>query len=528
MPRVERWLLLFVTLAVVVPVLAFPYPPMTDLPHHEAVVAILRHGGDAARYPPGIYVHNFGHPNQLFQLGAWLLSYAFGVPLACKLVVALAAAGVLWGGARLAKSLGASLLPVIALAPIATGFLFTMGLVNNLLGLALLLAVLPELDALVTTPSKTQLARVLLAGAALYVAHELMLFVFLAAAGLFAVVAPKEATRRGRIFAFVLVLSFVSVAVTQLVLQESLKPLTLRASPNVFVPPWRKLASMAADLVGAHEAPLRYGLAFAMALGLLAVHLSRHAPTERASLWERRHALVGALVFAWYLFAPADWNGATLVHHRFLAPSFFLLAIPLGRRATPRLVPSVVCGLAGLSGIVATLPLFVESSRDRADVLSVLQTVPLGSAVVGLALQESKRPMALSALTSTSLAERGGRVHHGFVHSTVSPIMVAKDKQWGEAALRLKKNAFALLPAHDLTRFRYALLRSDDTRLLEMTVVALLPDAKLVSTEGAWALMESRHPIGPIDGGDMPVPEPRPASLGDKMRALEDAARGRR
>ena len=38
-------------------------------------LAAMRHFGDASRYPPGLLAWNLGHPNQLFHLLAWPLSY---------------------------------------------------------------------------------------------------------------------------------------------------------------------------------------------------------------------------------------------------------------------------------------------------------------------------------------------------------------------------------------------------------------------------------------------------------------------
>jgi len=56
------------------PVLALRYPPMGDLPFHESLVALLRHFGDPAWSPPGLYRLNLGQPNQAFHLVAWALS----------------------------------------------------------------------------------------------------------------------------------------------------------------------------------------------------------------------------------------------------------------------------------------------------------------------------------------------------------------------------------------------------------------------------------------------------------------------
>src|SRR5262249_30387630 len=132
--------------------------PTTDLPMHEAVVGILRHFGDAAYFPPNLYRLNLGHPNQLFHVSAWLLSYAFGARWACKLVVAFAQIAILESGARLADYLGRSRWAAVLLAPLALGFTYYWGLVANLLGFAAFFAAVPVLDRAAKVPTARTLA----------------------------------------------------------------------------------------------------------------------------------------------------------------------------------------------------------------------------------------------------------------------------------------------------------------------------------------------------------------------------------
>ena len=90
-------------LLLALPTLVARFPPMTDLPLHDAVVGTLRHLHDPGFFPPDLYRLNLGHPNQLFHLCAWALSYVMSVDWACKLVIAAAQIGILVAGGRLAR-----------------------------------------------------------------------------------------------------------------------------------------------------------------------------------------------------------------------------------------------------------------------------------------------------------------------------------------------------------------------------------------------------------------------------------------
>src|SRR5262245_3600428 len=100
-----RWLIPWVTgLALAVPVLVTHYPPMTDLPLHEAVVSVLAHFREPA-FNPGLYEVHLGHPNQLFVLGAYALSFVFAVPTAVKIAVALTVLAICVSAGRFAAHL---------------------------------------------------------------------------------------------------------------------------------------------------------------------------------------------------------------------------------------------------------------------------------------------------------------------------------------------------------------------------------------------------------------------------------------
>ena len=66
------------------PVLIAHYPPMADIPLHEAVVGLLRHWGDPTYIPANVYELNFGQPNQLFHFLILAFAYIFPIGTATK------------------------------------------------------------------------------------------------------------------------------------------------------------------------------------------------------------------------------------------------------------------------------------------------------------------------------------------------------------------------------------------------------------------------------------------------------------
>jgi hypothetical protein len=156
--RAERHAPLAAGIALALPVLVAAYPPMADLPLHEAVVGVLRHYGDASYFPHGLYQLNLGHPNQLWYYAAYLLSVPFSTTTACKLVVAAIIVAIPLCAARLADHLGVTRWTALVVAPLGLGWMFFWGLIANMAGLAALLAVLPTLDKYVAKPDRRGLA----------------------------------------------------------------------------------------------------------------------------------------------------------------------------------------------------------------------------------------------------------------------------------------------------------------------------------------------------------------------------------
>ena len=267
----ERWAPYVTGVLLALPVLMADYPPMTDLPFHEASVSILRHFGDPSMFPPGLYFRNFGHPNQLFHLSAWLLSYVVSTTMACKLVVATAVATLPIASARLATHVGASRWTALVVAPVALGWLFFMGLVANILGLTLLLALFPTLDRFMQKPTPRGAAKAIGGAVLLYFAHEAIMFDYAAAALLFTLAYPlmsKATLARLSVFAFCVV-----ITLAQLVYQAPLFTKSSNASKIVQTPIVAKITGLPGILFGAYDQGASRTLfaLSAFALALLAI-----------------------------------------------------------------------------------------------------------------------------------------------------------------------------------------------------------------------------------------------------------------
>ena len=174
------------------PVLAFRYPPMGDLPMHEALVAIMRHAGEPG-WGHGLYVFVVPQANQLFHYLAFALSFVVRTDTACKLVVALSLVGAVAGTARLLSRLGRSRWAALLVAPVVCGWMFRWGLVANLLGFAVLATAAPTVESLARRPSPGRAARAIAAVVLVFLAHESSAVIFAVIAAYFAVVRSSTA-----------------------------------------------------------------------------------------------------------------------------------------------------------------------------------------------------------------------------------------------------------------------------------------------------------------------------------------------
>ncbi len=238
------------------PVLIAKYPPMADLPLHEASVGLLRHWGDPQFAPRSIYFLNLGHANQLFSLMVLLLSYAVPIAWASKLVVAASILALSLAAGHFADYLGASRWTALLVAPIGLGWLFFWGLIQNIVGLAVLLALLPAIDRFAMRPTWRGVAGICGAMMLMHFAHQAMQVVACIALVLCSVGFPfraKPLILRGLPIAFCGILVFAATKYAWLVAG----PMHLATAPYQWTGVWYKLATIPGVLFGGYEPYVR-------------------------------------------------------------------------------------------------------------------------------------------------------------------------------------------------------------------------------------------------------------------------------
>jgi hypothetical protein len=144
----------------------------------------------------------------------------------------------------------------------------------------------------------------------------------------------------------------------------------------------------------------------------------------------------------------------------------------------------------------------------------------MNSSVCQLELGTSTQGRVFSAASggTRAVAVRGGRICYTFTDSTISPVMVNREYQWNESLERLLFDTYKFRPSHDFTLYKYVVAHSPGGVLADVAVRAMQPDAKLIGRTGEWLVFESTLPTRPMLTGDVPLPEPKPATLRKRMR----------
>ena len=544
--RVERLAPWVTGLLLAAPVLLAYYPPMTDVPNHEASVGLLRHFGDEALLPAGLYQLNLGEPNQLFHMVAWALSLLVSTRWAIKLVVAAAVIAIPVAEGRFARHLGASPLVALAVAPVALGWLFAWGLIANLVGLAALLAMLPVLDRFSERPTARGAFACAGAVVLLYFAHEAMLVLFGGTALALALLRPfsrKDTSLRLGPF-----VASVSVVVAQLGWQRRYVTASVGSIPLIWGSLADKLRQLPWTLLPQTDPVVLAAVAALSALVLASmVRLRRQERMQeparashsaslddaRARALAHRWALLGAACVAAYFVSPETLNGATLIYHRWLPPGFALLAAVCAPRdlwTEPGRVARVALAALPVATLLATAPSFADSDRQHRALAQVIEQIEPASAVatVDLGPADPTRRYSLGAAGGRILATRGGRLAAGLADSTIAPVVIPARYQWREPSVRMLFDPWSFLPAADFRRFRYLLVHASDADLAWVAVASLDPEARYTATSGEWMLFESRLPVVPLVSEDVPVVAGSTDTLRARLMRLLPAQLARR
>lgn len=522
-------------LALAIPTLVAFYPPMNDLPMHEGVVGILRHFGDTSYFPPHLYRLNLGHPNQLFYALAWLCSLLVSTSLACKLVIAASQIAIMSSAGRLAAHLGRSPWGSLLVAPLALGFTYYWGLVTNLVGFAAFLFALPALDEAALVPSARGAVKSCGLLLLVYLAHESL---FVAAAGIVAAYAvlPKRPAR-----ATLLALAPAGFAVAlavghQLWAASMFTTVIPSTSPTRFLPWTEKLRSVPIVLFGSHDASALWMLLGLAVTGVIALVVGRirEPSTEaiapdvglRARCLRLRFELVGVGFLAAYFLAPFSWRGATLIHERFLGPGWALLVIAAAPRATVSLVGKLASSVLAIAILLLAWPQFADASETFQDLQALIGRIPRGAAVASSAFTTPtpNRIFSPNLGPARTVAVVGGRAGLSLAVSPISPVQLAPENRWDEYEARtLLASGRGLVPAHDLTRFGFLLIKANDRSTQRLLVGALAPDADLVAVRGDWILFASKHEVAALTA-PATIPPPGFESLWARVVFLAEEA----
>ncbi len=541
--RAERLAPWIVGVFFALPVLIAKYPPMSDLPLHEASVALLRHWGDGRFAPETLYFLNLGHANQLFSLLVLVPAYVMPIGWASKVVVAAILVALPVAAGHFADHLGATRWTALLVAPIGLGWMFFWGLIQNILGLTILLALLPAIDRFAARPTARAAAWLCASMVLLHLAHQAMQLVACAALVLCCIGAPLRPRP--------LALRSVPLLFCLGVVYAATRYAWSVAGPrHLSTPMFRsysvthKITTLSGVLFGGYEPWVRNVM---LALGVAPIVLlfvlgkGRPKSTEHG-LGERLHGLrfelLGLVLFLLYLLAPANIKSTTLVYHRFLPPAWSILVVCCtsrrvadSTRPLSRLAP-VLFGVLPVASLLIAWPTFADSDRIYTDLDTLIPRIERGSAVATLNLgpQPNYRLWNPECAAGHVVAERGGRALFDYSQSPVSPVAQRPEKEWVEVVDRVEPRPYMFRPAWDLTRFRYLLVVTPDRPLADGVALALKAQARLLATSGDWSLFESRLPVVAIDADDAPLPVPHPATLrrmlGDLVTEIHAAEDG--
>jgi hypothetical protein len=177
-----------------------------------------------------------------------------------------------------------------------------------------------------------------------------------------------------------------------------------------------------------------------------------------------------------------------------------------------------------VAALLLLLPSVADADRRFRDLDEILRLIERNSAVAQFEIgpRRSGAVAPIPGATARVLAERGGRLLFSFTDAPTSPVVVRRQYEWNEPVLRMVQEPTAFCPSHDFRRFRYALVRlaPEWSELAPALASVMAPEGRVVGQAGEWILFESTLEVASPVSGDVPLPAPRPESIGDRLGRL--------
>lgn len=522
-------------LALALPVLLIHYPPMSDLPLHEASVGLLRHWGDTKFAPPSIYFVNLGHANQLFSFLDYALSWVVPIRWASKIVVASGILGLSIAAAHFADHLAAPRWTALLVAPVGLGWLFFWGLIQNILGLVALLAILPAIDRFAARPTGRAAAWMCGAMVLLHFAHEAMQLVALMALVLCSAASSLRDVRGVALRLVPVAFCGVLVCAANVYAWHFAGPLHRATYEFQWTGTLYKLAEIPGVLFAGYEAYVRNLMMLLVLVPVALLGVDRVRGRRRAARWgerlhEWRFELMALLLFAIYLAAPATVKSTTLVYHRFLPPAWSILAVTSASRtaAVARLLPRLLCATAPVASLLTSWPVLLDAHHVYSDLDALLPYVEVGSSIATLDMGPDPPNRLWSPMVAAGhvVAVRGGRSIFDYTQSPVSPVTQRSSKIWIEPVLRVEAHTYDFIPQWDFTRFRYVFVNTPKVNRAVAITYCMRDSARLIASQGDWYLFESTLQVVPIDAHDAAPPSPRPPTIQEALKIAAEELNG--
>ena len=492
-----------------------------------ASVGLLRHWGDPAFAPPGLYFLNLGHANQLFSIASWAFSLVMPVAWATKLVVALSLLLLPVAATALADHLDAPRWSALLVAPLGLGWLFFWGLVQNIVGLVLLLAALPSIDRFARKPTGRGALGLCGLMIGFHFAHQAMQLVACLALLVFSL--GERPTRRDYALRAIPVAFCAAVIVAaQTYAHKFAGPRHLNRQLFEWQTFGHKVTTIPGVLFGGFE-PFVRNLMFGMAvLPVVLLYVARLAlpvepGTRRWHRWRFEIFVVAMLVL--YFAAPLNITSTTLVYHRFLPPAWAVLAVcsGAGTASTVRWLPKLLSALLPVGSLLIGWPSFVDSNHVYSDLEAVMSKMEPGAAVMAINLGDDRGNFRLwNPIVGMGyvIAAHGGRAIYDYTQSPISIVSQRPAKQWGETVERLAGRLMQIRPRWDFEHFRYLLVATPKESLGIALSMAMHDDATLVASSGDWYLYESKRPMIAVDADEPLLKPPYPPSLTTGLDAV--------